>query len=109
VEYFCTAGDELWSTPDGDVERMTVEGLNRLGFVAPEDVDGCRVLRVAKAYPLFEVGFEKDAEGLMQWLSGLENFHPAGRSGVFQYYNMDHAIRSGLEAAAKVLNGPGRS
>ena len=62
-----------------------------------------------KAYPLFEVGFEKDAEGLMQWLSGLENFHPAGRSGVFQYYNMDHAIRSGLEAAAKVLNGPGRS
>jgi protoporphyrinogen oxidase len=108
VEFFCFKDDHIWSRPDEELSRITIEGLEELGFINRDEVLGTDVLRVSKAYPLFEVGYEKHCEVIYDYLSRFDNLHIAGRSGMFQYQNMDHAIESGMEAAESLL-GTGRS
>jgi len=103
VEYFCFKGDEIWNSSDEELSRITVEGIEGLGFLKRDEVTGTEVVRVPGAYPLFEVGFEEHVEKLYGWLDGFENLRVAGRSGSFQYHNMDHAISSGVEAAESLI------
>ncbi len=104
VEFFCFRDDDIWSRTDEELSRITIEGMEELGFFSRDEVLGTDVLRVSKAYPLFEVGYEEHCRVIYDYLSGFENLHIAGRSGMFQYQNMDHAIESGMEAAESLLN-----
>lgn len=108
VEYFCFRGDDTWNASDEELSKTTAKGLENLGFIKEAEVTGTKVVRVPGAYPLFELGFEEHCERLYSWLDGFDNLHIAGRSGTFQYYNMDHAILSGFETAELILNGGGK-
>ena len=98
VEFFCFKGDSLWNSSDEQIMEHSREGLQKLGFLEPEEVSKGWVLRIPGAYPLFEIGYEAHARVLMDYFSAFENLVIAGRSGKFAYLNMDHAIASGMEA-----------
>ncbi|GAB4389590.1 MAG: NAD(P)/FAD-dependent oxidoreductase [Thermodesulfovibrionales bacterium] len=108
VEYFCFKGDDIWSADDGELSRMTAEGLEKLGFIRKEEVLDTVILRVPRAYPLFEVGYERHVEKLYGYIEGFENLYIAGRAGMFKYHNMDHAMDAGMKVAEKILAGRGR-
>ena len=103
VEFFCTRGDDVWNSPDEELSRTTINGLHELGFIKKEEALGTQVLRVPRAYPLFEVGYEEHCETIYEYLGNFRNLYIAGRAGMFQYQNMDLAIESGQEAAFNVL------
>lgn len=103
MEYFSFKGDNLWNMSDEALTDLTVDNLVRLGFVERQEVLDSMVVRVPKAYPLFEVGYDDHAGVLFDYLEHFSNLHIAGRSGMFRYYNMDVAIRSGIETAEKVI------
>ena len=102
AEYFSFQGDPVWSMSDEGLSELTVDHLARLGFLARRDLLDSMVVRVPKAYPLFKVGYRQYADALYEFLGRFENLHSTGRSGMFRYYNMDVAIRSGLETASVV-------
>ena len=77
--------------------------MERLGFIKKSEVIDSAVVRAAKAYPLFEVGYKELCDELYDYLGRFENLHIAGRAGMFRYYNMDHAIESGISTAAKII------
>ncbi len=108
AEFFCFRNDEVWRTPDSELSSVTVENLSRLGFLFKHEVVDSMVVRVPNAYPLFTVGYGRFAEELSEYLAGFSNLHIAGRSGMFQYYNMDLAIRSGMETAEKIIRSCSR-
>ena len=103
MEYFSFRGDAVWTMSDDALADLTVDNLVRLGFVDRREVLDSMIVRVPKAYPLFEVGYDRHAEVLFDYLDGFSNLHIAGRSGKFRYYNMDVAIRSGMETAENIL------
>jgi protoporphyrinogen oxidase len=103
TEFFSFAGDALWDETDERLAEITVENLVRLGFIKKHEVIGSSVVRVPKAYPLFEVGYEGLCDTLYGYLAKFRNLHVAGRSGMFRYYNMDHAIESGITTAQKII------
>jgi protoporphyrinogen oxidase len=105
VEYFCFRGDGIWNLADGELSETTVSGLEELEFIRREEALDTMVLRVPRAYPLFEVGYEKHCETIYKYLKRFDNLFIAGRSGMFQYQNMDHAIASGMEAAENLMRG----
>ncbi|HWR97389.1 MAG TPA: FAD-dependent oxidoreductase [Candidatus Methanoperedens sp.] len=105
AEWFCSRGDAVWEAGDGELAERTVAGLERLGYLGRGEVTGVRVLRIPAAYPLFDVGYERRAAAVREGLAGIGNLLIAGRSGCFAYQNMDHAIRSGLDAARALLRG----
>ncbi|HSA78979.1 MAG TPA: FAD-dependent oxidoreductase [Nitrospirota bacterium] len=103
MEFFSFRGDAVWNMQNDKLVDLTVENLVRLGFINKREVLDSAVVHVPKAYPLFEVGYRKHADDLHDYLGRFSNLHIAGRSGMFRYYNMDVAIRSGIETAEKVI------
>jgi protoporphyrinogen oxidase len=103
MEFFSFKGDAVWNMTDGSITDLTVDNLVRLGFITRQEVLDSMVVRVPKAYPLFEVGYRKHADALLNYLGRFKNLHVAGRSGMFRYYNMDVAIQSGIETADRIM------
>ena len=104
IEYFSFKGDSIWNMPDESLVGTTVEHLEKLGFIEKREVADSMVVRVPMAYPLFEVGYHDLCNELYDYLGQFKNLHVAGRSGMFRYYNMDHAIQSGVDAAEAVMD-----
>jgi protoporphyrinogen oxidase len=105
MEFFSFKDDEVWSLDDESLVDVTVAHLEKLGFIGKREVLDSAVVRVPKAYPLFDVGYRKHCEVISAYLGRFENLHVAGRGGMFRYYNMDHAIESGINVAERLLRG----
>lgn len=103
VEYFCFSGDETWGAGDEALVDRTVRNLEKLRFIKRQEVIDWVVLRIPKAYPMFEVGYRDPLDKVCGYLSRFKNLHITGRGGTFKYYNMDHAIASGIDAAENII------
>jgi len=103
MEFFSFKGDTIWNMSDAGLADLTIGHLVKLGFIRRTEVLDSMVVRVPKAYPLFEVGYLQHADELHDYLGRFSNLHSTGRSGMFRYYNMDVAIRSGMETAEKII------
>jgi len=102
AEYFCFEGDHIWNTDDEALGKITVDGLEELGFIKCSEALWSVVLRVPGAYPLFDVGYEERVKVIMDYLDRFENLSIAGRAGAFAYLNMDHAIEAGFRVAKEI-------
>ncbi|NNF97132.1 MAG: hypothetical protein HKM94_09425, partial [Halobacteria archaeon] len=68
------------------------------------EVIGGVVVRIPRAYPLFELGYREHHDRIAEYLGRFRNLHLIGRAGKFKYYNMDHAMESGLAVAARLVD-----
>ncbi len=105
AEYFCFAGDRIWSQGEAGFIALAKSELGRMKLIRPEQLHSGFTVRNEKAYPVIELGYEKKVAILRDYIAGFKNFHPIGRCGMFKYNNMDHAIVTGLLAARNVLGG----
>jgi protoporphyrinogen oxidase len=105
LEYFCFEGDELWSASDADlVERATAE-LEAIDLVRRESVVTGHVVRVQKAYPIYDSGYEARVATLRGWLAGLDGVIQVGRNGLHRYNNSDHSMLTAMRAVENVCDG----
>jgi protoporphyrinogen oxidase len=106
LEYFCDAGDALWTLPDERLADVAVADLERLGFGAPGEVVDAHVVRMQGAYPIYDDGFAERIAAIRSALDRIANLAVAGRAGMHRYDNMDRSMLSGLVAARKALGEP---
>ena len=103
LEYFVNCGDELWSMGDEELIELGAREAHEIGlFDTSEVVDGI-VVRMPKAYPVYDGDYLKHVHVIRGWLSGLDNLSTVGRNGQHRYNNQDHSMLAGLFAARKVL------
>jgi len=108
LEYFCFQGDGLWSASDAALLERGRRELERIGLLgAGEVVDGT-VVRVAKAYPLYDEGYRANVDRIRRWLARLGNLRPAGRNGMHKYNNQDHSMMTALLCARNLLGTDAR-
>ncbi len=103
TEHFCFRGDKTWSASNEELAEKTVSNLVTLGFIKRHEVLDKVVLRIPRAYPLFEVGYTKQLEKICKYLDRFHNLRLIGRGGMFRYYNMDHTLESGISAAEALM------
>ena len=102
LEYFVHEGDELWSMTDDELIALGTRETARLGLVeAPRVRDGA-VVRVRKAYPVYDGDYREALATIRAWLSTLENLQLVGRNGQHRYNNQDHSMLTGILAARNV-------
>ena len=105
LEYFCTEGDALWNTPDADLIELAKREVDRIGVANSADVeDGC-VVRVLKAYPVYESSHRDFLAIVREYVEGLENFQTIGRNGLHRYNNQDHAMLTAMLAVRNLVLG----
>ena len=103
MEYFCFEGDQLWSMPDAELIRLATTELAQLGLAnAPDVIDGS-VVRVAKAYPVYDSTYKEALRIVRLFLSEIGNLYLVGRNGMHKYNNQDHSMLTAMLAVRNIL------
>jgi protoporphyrinogen oxidase len=104
LEFFCDQGDRLWAQSDAELIDLGVQDLaQQLHFIEPNEVLDGFAVRSRDAYPRYGVGYGDAVDTVKAHLHGYRNLQIVGRGGTFRYNNTDHAIETGLLAAAGIL------
>ncbi len=103
LEYFCFEGDELWSSSDSDLVEMATRELVALGLAESGMVQDGSVVRMPKAYPMYDEGFEDALAIVRKYLEGFGNLQVIGRNGMHRYNNMDHSMLTAILAVRNLF------
>ncbi|HSG00570.1 MAG TPA: hypothetical protein VLA20_05535, partial [Vicinamibacterales bacterium] len=106
LEYFCFEGDGLWNSPDADLLARATRELSELGLAREDDVEDGAVIRVKKAYPIYDASYRDHLAAIRQYIDPITNLHTVGRNGMHKYNNQDHSM---LTAMMAVWNMQGAS
>lgn len=97
-EYFCFEGDGLWTADDADLIGLAGRELEQLGLAPASLVRDGTVLRMPKAYPIYDSGYRDNVETIRGFLDPIENLHTVGRNGMHKYNNQDHSMLTAMMA-----------
>lgn len=103
LEYFCSEGDRVWSMADGDLIKLGRRELGALGLVDAGAVIDGTVVRVKKAYPVYDEYYRGGLETLREFLQSVPNLQLVGRNGMHRYNNQDHSMLTAMLAARNVM------
>ncbi len=97
LEYFVFEGDDLWTMADADLVALGKAELEQIGLMAPAEVQAGYVVRMPKAYPVYDEGYDERVALIRRFLeSEVPNAHPVGRNGMHRYNNQDHSMLTAL-------------
>jgi protoporphyrinogen oxidase len=105
LEYFCSIGDDVWQRSDSDLIELATRELGVLKIARAARVVDAKVVRVPKAYPIYNSTFHERLEVIRGFLDGLNNFHTVGRNGMHKYNNQDHSMMAALLAVETMQGG----
>ncbi len=105
LEYFCAEGDALWSMADADLIDLGRREVEHIGLAPGREVEDGFVVRVPKAYPVYDSDYRESLAVVRGFLAGLDNVQTVGRNGLHRYNNQDHAMLPGMLAARTVALG----
>jgi protoporphyrinogen oxidase len=105
LEYFVQEGDELWNTEDRALIEMAIRECVELGFVEEQDVLDGVVIRMPKAYPVYDSHYKTHLARIKNYLGSIPNLQLIGRNGQHRYNNQDHSMLTAIYAARNVVGG----
>jgi protoporphyrinogen oxidase len=106
LEYFVFEDDEMWRTPDRDLVALATGELEQLGLARPGAVEAGYVVRMPKAYPVYDERYQRNVDVIRGWLAReMPNVHPVGRNGMHRYNNQDHSMVTAMLTAENIACG----
>lgn len=105
MEYFCFEGDGLWTATDYDLAKLAIKEAVQIGLIKEGEVKDAFVVRMPKAYPIYDQDYQKHVKTIKDWVSLFANLQPVGRNGMHHYNNQDHSMMTAMLAARNILSG----
>jgi UDP-galactopyranose mutase len=106
LEYFVNEGDHIWTKDDADLVTQAEEEMVTLGLLSPGRVEKGYVVRMPKAYPMYDGTYKDNVETLRAWLSEhASNVFPVGRNGMHRYNNQDHSMYTAMLTVENIVKG----
>lgn len=105
LEYFCFEGDGLWNSPDETLSAMAKTELEKIGLGFANEVVDSYVVRQAKAYPVYDQGYQQKLEIIRNGLEAYPGLILVGRNGMHKYNNQDHSMMTAMLAAKNIIAG----
>lgn len=103
LEYFCFKGDDLWTMADADLISLATKELAQLELVNAADVIDGSVVRMPKAYPIYDSIYGEMLQTIRNFLDGLGNLYLVGRNGMHKYNNQDHSMLTAMLSVKNIL------
>jgi len=105
LEYFVLEGDELWNSDDPDLVKLATRELAEIGLADVSDVEAGYVVRMPKAYPVYDDTYRSAVETIRKWLEvEVPNVHPVGRNGMHKYNNQDHSMYTAMLTVENIVD-----
>ena len=102
-EYFCQEGDGFWTMSDEQLVAQAKRELAHLGLADSGDVIDANVVRVPKAYPVYDGVYQRGIAAVREFLRTVPNLQLVGRNGMHRYNNQDHSMLTAILAARNVM------
>ena len=102
MEYFCFKGDGLWESSDAELVALGAAELEALGLGRRADVVDGTVIRMPKAYPIYDSAYKGHLSVIREFLEPISNLHTVGRNGMHQYNNQDHSMLASMLTVANM-------
>lgn len=103
LEYFCFEGDGLWNMSDEELVELGKRELDILGLVSAADVEEGVVVRMPKAYPVYDSRYAQALSVVRTFVDGITNLQLVGRNGMHRYNNQDHSMLTAMLAVKNIL------
>ncbi len=104
LEYFVFEGDELWNASDSDLVELAKSELALIGLADKSRIGSGYVVRMPKAYPVYDEGYADKVEMLRCWIDdNISNLYPVGRNGMHRYNNQDHSMYTAILSVENIL------
>ncbi len=104
LEYFVEEGDNMWTMPDADLIALATAELAALGLARRTDVAQGYVVRMPKAYPMYDATYADNVQTIRSWIEqSVPNVIPVGRNGMHRYNNQDHSMLTALQAVENLF------
>jgi protoporphyrinogen oxidase len=98
MEYFCFKGDELWNSSDAQLIELATRELASLDLAAGARVIDGTVVRMPKAYPIYDSMYRENLDSIRAYIDPISNLHTVGRNGMHKYNNQDHSMYTAMLA-----------
>ncbi len=98
MEYFCFKGDGLWESKDADLIAQAARELESLGLASASLVKDGAVIRMPKAYPIYDSQYRGHLDVVREYIDTISNLHTVGRNGMHKYNNQDHSMLTAMMA-----------
>jgi protoporphyrinogen oxidase len=105
MEYFCFEGDGLWESCDGELIARASRELELLGLARRADIVDGTVIRVPKAYPIYDATYRERLCAMREHIDPIPNLHTVGRNGMHKYNNQDHSMLAAMMAVSNMQGG----
>jgi protoporphyrinogen oxidase len=103
MEYFCFEGDGQWTRPDTELIALATAELRKLGLAPKAKVIDGAVVRMPKAYPIYDADYSRHVETIRAHLDSITNLQTVGRNGMHKYNNQDHSMYTAMLAVENML------
>lgn len=103
LEYFCFEGDGLWTMADENLIALGTKELSILGLIDATDVEDGSVVRMPKAYPVYDGVYIEAVDTIREFLAGMPNLYLVGRNGMHKYNNQDHSMLTAMLSVKNIL------
>ena len=105
LEYFVNRGDEYWTLSDEALIDLGKMEIIELGLVTESEIKGGYVVRVPRAYPVYDEEYQHSVELIAAWLAkNWPEVIPVGRNGMHRYNNQDHSMLTAMLAIENLEN-----
>jgi len=102
LEYFCFEGDGLWTMPDDELVELGRKEIHSLGLADGKAVVDGSVVRMPKAYPVYDGEYQEALKTIRTFTDHLENLYMVGRNGMHRYNNQDHSMLTAMLAVQNI-------
>jgi hypothetical protein len=89
--------------PDEELIELGKKELDKLGLAKFADIEDGAVVRMPKAYPVYDAGYAEALDTIRNFLSRILNLQLVGRNGMHKYNNQDHSMLTAMLAARNIL------
>ncbi len=103
LEYFLWDKDEEWSWPQEQLIELGIRECAQIGLFDPREVKDGTVVRMEKAYPVYDQTYQESVAIIRRYLETFSNLQTIGRNGLHRYNNQDHSMLTGVYAAGNIL------
>jgi protoporphyrinogen oxidase len=105
LEFFVFEGDHMWTKSDEDLIEQGKRELNEIKLLDdPSVVEAGYVVRMPKAYPMYDAAYKDNVDVLAAWLGEhAPNVYPVGRNGMHRYNNQDHSMYTAMLSVENIF------
>jgi len=103
LEYFLWEKDDEWNWSDQRLIERGIRECTRIGLISQDEVEDGAVVRMKKAYPVYDRDYQEAVATLRKYVESFSNLQTIGRNGLHRYNNQDHSMLTGVFAARNIM------